>query len=389
LVGDSANELQVNWVRRHARRFLSAAGRRPLEWLAGFHMPLQRSLGLLLALVFVASSVFAQPAPTPEEVQQAKVRWNEGKAFFDAGNFEAARVAFKQAYTIFPHPVFLQNLGEAELRSGRSVEAARHFEAFLRTSSSASASQRELAKKSLKKAAENLGSVVIDTNADNAEIRVDDEVVGHSPLGALEWYVAPGKHVVVARKEGYLDGSEQVFVPAGPAKVVIVRVQRVAGGTPDEAVVASGAGGRRRATAPAIRGTRVDEGSNLQPRTLVLVAGVALSVAALTLGTVYALKVRSDTSHIDDARAAITPITGCSGSSAPVEPCAELARYGTRLPTDRNVRNVAFVSAGVLGAATVAAFFLWPAPSPASTRHVTLLPSVESGEPGVVVIGRF
>ena len=358
-------------------------------------MPLQRSLGLLWALVFVASSVFAQPAPTPEEVQQAQVRWNEGKAFFDAGNFEAARVAFKQAYTIFPHPVLLQNLGEAELRSGRRVEAARHFEAFLRTSTSASTTQRELAKKSLKKAAENLGSVIIDTNAEEAEIRVDNEVVGHSPLGALEWYVEPGRHVVVARKEGYLDGSEQVFVPAGAVKTVIVRVQRVAAGAPDNAPIATGASvassasGRRRVSAPARVAPRVDEGSNLELRTLVLVAGAAVTVAAVTLGTVYAFKVRSDTSHIDDARAVITPITGCSGASAPAEPCAELARYGTRLPTDRNIRNLAFVSAGVFGAATVTAFFLWSAPSPASTRHVTFLPSVEIGKAGVVVLGRF
>src|SRR5258706_14986323 len=128
-------------------------------------MPLPRFLGLSFALVFVTVLAFAQPAPTPEEVQQAQARWNEGKAFFDAGNFEAARVAFKQAYTVFPHPVFLQNLGEAELRSGRNVEAARHFEAFLRTSSSSSGAQRDQARKSLKKAAAKLGSVVVDTNA--------------------------------------------------------------------------------------------------------------------------------------------------------------------------------------------------------------------------------
>src|SRR6185436_941641 len=135
----------------------------------------------------------------------------------------------KQAYTVFPHPVFLQNLGEAELRAGRNVEAARHFEAFLRTSSSVSGAQRELARKSLKKAAEKLGSVVVDTNAE------DDEIVGRSPLGGLEWYVEPGKHVVVARKEGFLDGAEQVFVPVGRAKTVVVRVQRVAAGTEDAA----------------------------------------------------------------------------------------------------------------------------------------------------------
>src|SRR5690349_833012 len=71
-----------------------------------------RSALLALALVGMTAAAGAQPAPTPEEVQQAQVRWNEGKAYFDNGNFEAARVAFKQAYTVFPHAAFLQNLGE-------------------------------------------------------------------------------------------------------------------------------------------------------------------------------------------------------------------------------------------------------------------------------------
>src|SRR6185369_12399263 len=107
-----------------------------------------------LVVLCWSASGFAQPAPSPEEVQQAQARWSEGKAFFDAGNFESARVAFKQAYTVFPHPAFLQNLGEAELRCGRSVEAARHLSQFIRNATSATAAQRDAAKNSLKKASE-------------------------------------------------------------------------------------------------------------------------------------------------------------------------------------------------------------------------------------------
>jgi hypothetical protein len=350
-------------------------------------MPLPRYFGLLCALVFVTRYAFAQTAPTPEEVQQAQARWSEGKAFFDAGNFEAARVAFKQAYTVFPHPVFLQNLGEAELRSGRNVEAARHFEAFLRTSSSSSGAQRELARKSLRKAAEKLGSVLVSTNAEDAEIRVDDEVVGRSPLGGLEWYVEPGKHVVVARKEGYLDGSEQVFVPAGRAKTVVVRVQRVAAGTedPTSAKVAA-----PRAPQNAAAAAPEDQGDGIEPRTWVVAGGVALTAVALTVGTVYALRGASDQSHMDDARARIAGNSDCGLGTAPADACSELARYAARWPTDRNVRNASFVAAGALGAATVATYFLWPPPPKTTARATpTWSPWLGSGQYGLFVSGRF
>jgi hypothetical protein len=347
-------------------------------------MPFPRLLPPLSALtVCVALPLFAQPAPTPEEVQQAQVRWNEGKAFYDAGNFEAARVAFKQAYTVYPHPVFLQNLGEAELGTGRSVEAARHFEAFLRAPSTASVVQRELAAKSLKKAGENLGSLVIDTNLGDAEIRVDDEVVGRSPLGPLKWYVEPGRHVVTARKRGYLDGTEQVYVVPGPPKAVVVRVQRVEASAPAASVAARTDGPTD--LVGVTGGDKPLPGTTIEPRTIVLAAGAGLTGGALVVATIYATRVESDSSHIDDARAKLTnKMSACAAAPAP-EPCSALAQYNARLPTDRNVRNTAFVSAGVLGAATLATFFFWPA---RSTR-ITATGSVRGEDFGLLVSGRF
>src|SRR5262249_13565895 len=111
---------------------------------------LRTGANLLLAalLGLHARPLGAQPAPSPHEVQQARNRWDEGKAAFDGGKFEEARIAFKQAYSVYPHPAFLQNLGEAELRTGRVVDAARHLADYLRLATSASTVQRNAAKKS-------------------------------------------------------------------------------------------------------------------------------------------------------------------------------------------------------------------------------------------------
>jgi hypothetical protein len=370
-----------------------------------------RNMSAAVAIVLAAAPAWGQPAPTPEEVQQAQVRWNEGKAYFDAGNFEAARVAFKQAYTVFPHAAFLQNLGEAELRTGRPVEAARHFTSFLRAGSSGSPAQRELARKSLAKAAERLGAIVITTNVDDAEIRVDDEIVGRSPLGSLAWYVEPGRHLVTARKDGYLDGSERVDVGIGPPRSVFVRVQRVVAGT-SEAALPEDAKPVGTHAAPETRPARSTKAPSsdvlaapaeprrggVPARTVVLLSGVALTVAGAAIGTVYALRTGDDSTRISDAqsqfptRSAKYPdIANRSGAfcAAPMPEdaafCAGLHDDLTRQRNDRTVRDVAFVGAGVVGVATLATVFLWrPRPN-----TVSVSPVLSPVAPGVVVFGHF
>ena len=366
-----------------------------------------RSALFALALVGVTAAAGAQPAPTPEEVQQAQVRWNEGKAYFDNGNFEAARVAFKQAYTVFPHAAFLQNLGEAELRTGRPVEAARHFTAFLRAGNSGSPAQRELAKKSLAKASEKLGSIVITTNVDDAEIRVDDELVGRSPLGSMAWFVEPGRHLVTARRDGYLDGSERVEVALGSSKSVFVRVQRVLGaaGEPpsEEPKVAS-----RPAPPPAPPPTKTDvtppQGAppqgdprrgGIPARSIVLLSGAALTIAGAAIGTVYALKTSADTTRIDDAQRQIAnrdprdpkdPGSFCKEYSAMYATlCHDLHSDLEQQRSDRRIRDIAFIGAGMVGVATIATAFLW---RPRSS-NVSLAPVLTPSAPGFILSGQF
>jgi tetratricopeptide (TPR) repeat protein len=359
--------------------------------------------------IFAASPALAQPAPTPEEVQQAQVRWNEGKAYFDAGNFEAARVAFKQAYTVFPHAAFLQNLGEAELRTGRHVEAARHFTAFLRASSTGSPAQRELAKKSLAKAAERLGSIIVTTNVDDAEIRIDDEVVGRSPLGSLAWFVEPGRHLITARKDGYLDGTERIDVAIGPPRSVLVRVQRVVGGTseppPDDPRPGRAPVG---AAPPPVSLANESSGgtlamstesrrSGLPARTVVLLSGAALTLGAAAVGVVYTLRTNADATRIRNDAAKLAefataqdrrPDQVCFEPNEPVivNFCNGHNDNVAQQQADRRIRDVALVGAGVLGVATLATFFIW---RPRSAPPVSVGPALSPSAPGVVVFGNF
>lgn len=351
---------------------------------------------LLVAMCWTAQAV-AQPAPTPEEVQQAQARWGEGKAFFDAGNYESARLAFKQAYMLFQHPAFLQNLGEAELRCGRQVEAARHLAQFIRTANAATLAQRDAAKKSLKKASETLGSVVVEANTDDAEVRVDDDVIGRSPLGSMQWFVEPGAHAVSARKEGYLDGTEKVDVAVGPPKNVFVKLQRVLGGPNADGRNEGVAGGAGQEPPPSntIESSAPEQkkGPVIQPRTLVLIGGAALTVGAFGLAGFFATEVRGDLAAQNEAQQSLTPVGGVTPDKWCVEPsviakpaCDHLAEEGARLQRDRNARNGLLITGGVLGVATVATYFLWPV---RSNRSATLAAGVGPDRCQVILSGHF
>lgn len=169
------------------------------------------------AVLLGASSSFAAPAArTGDEdptVAIARERFKEGVAFFDQKQYDKARVAFLQAYALKKHPAVLLNLAQSELRCGHEVDAAKHFSAYLRESTTASDSERQAAESGLN--ATKSAVALLDVNVDESgtEIYVDGSLDGVSPLpGPL--YITPGPHSIEARKGGK-SKTQQVNATAG------------------------------------------------------------------------------------------------------------------------------------------------------------------------------
>lgn len=57
---------------------------------------------------------------------------NEAQAHYDAGRYEEASAAYRQAYAVVPAPELLFNLGQCQRLLGRSARAVKYFEAYLR-----------------------------------------------------------------------------------------------------------------------------------------------------------------------------------------------------------------------------------------------------------------
>jgi hypothetical protein len=172
---------------------------------------------LSCAVLLGASSSFAAPPARASDedttVAIARERFKEGVTFFDQKQYDKARVAFLQAYALKKHPAVLLNLAQSELRCGHEVDAAKHFSAYLRESTTASDSERQAAETGLN--ATKPAVALLDVNVDESgtEIYVDGSLEGVSPLpGPL--YVSPGAHSIEARKGGK-NKTQQVNTSAG------------------------------------------------------------------------------------------------------------------------------------------------------------------------------
>jgi hypothetical protein len=172
----------------------------------------------------------------------ARERFKEGVAYFDKKDFAKARVAFLQAYALKKHPAVLLNLAQSELRSGHEADAAKHFSQYLREHKDATESERQSAETGLTAAKALVGEVLLSVDATGAEVYVDGDLEGQTPLGG-SIFLAPGSHEIQAKKEGK-SASTTVNAAAGQsgnvnlklsAPKAAVPVAGVAAGTANEA----------------------------------------------------------------------------------------------------------------------------------------------------------
>ncbi len=167
------------------------------------------AFSLLIALApttLATSPLLAQAGAGDAMTDMARQRFQEGVKAYDAKKYDQARVAFLQAYALKHHPAVLLNLAQSELRSAHPVEAARHFAAYLRENPSAAGLERADAEKGLTEARAKVGRVAIGVNVTGADVYVDGELVGRSPLSEPV-DVAPGNHAIEVKHSGHSAGT--------------------------------------------------------------------------------------------------------------------------------------------------------------------------------------
>ena len=154
-----------------------------------------------------------EPPKAPDATSQADRLYRKGVEAYKARRYDEALAAFKAAYDTKPAVAVLRNLGAAEVRAGKFVDGARHLSQWLRATTGASAEDTQASQDLLRNAENQLAQLNITNAPDGADISVDDELIGSSPLG-FRVHVDAGKHVVRARK-GELLAEQTVTTSAG------------------------------------------------------------------------------------------------------------------------------------------------------------------------------
>ncbi len=167
-----------------------------------------RLLSLVLLGAFVPSIAIlprvAHAEPPANDVEKAKLLYNEGLDLRDIGDHKGALLMFQAAFRHVPSPIIGLDLARAHEKLGQLVEALEVATAvgkmpIVVEETPKSAGAREEAAKMAKELPKRIASVKIAAPADpDATVTIDGVVVPASELGSVK-QLNPGKHVIVLR----------------------------------------------------------------------------------------------------------------------------------------------------------------------------------------------
>lgn len=179
---------------------------------------------LILALVLSARAVEAAP---PDKATQAEALIREGIELRRLSDDQAALVKFQAAVNIEASPRAVAQLGLCELAVGRFSHAVEHLTfAMHATKDKWVASKKAILRESLEQAKARVGRVEVVAEPSGAEVFVNGERIGATPL------VGPvltneGSVDVQVRKEGFEPQSRSLSLKGGQYQKIAITLEPI------------------------------------------------------------------------------------------------------------------------------------------------------------------
>lgn len=299
-----------------------------------------------------------------------------------SGDFEQARGLYLKALAQRPSPQVVMGLGLSEFELRHFREAAENLEQALRTLPDSTAeSQRKRVGAALLQAKTHVATLLVKTNREGANVRVDGKLIGKSPLAAPV-FLEPGAHEIsvqlesnsIARPLALNAGQElQVDLP-------LVVQTTAPSGAPSQVeqhqqANASSAGVAR-------------DGNAIGREPLVLAIGAALTATGVTSGIVFLLDSNSEYNKADTLRARIGA-TGCVGIRGQSDDCRALLAATKAGDRSRDLTILGFATAGVAVAGSLA-YWYWPRHHTKTTAlQLDVFPQLSANQSGLQINGTF
>jgi hypothetical protein len=178
---------------------------------------------VLIFALWVPSSANAK---TPR--QQARALFRQGNRLYDRQDYEGALHRYRQAAKLYSSYKIDLNIANTLDIMGRRIEAVKLFEKFLeRAKGEAPRAALRAAQQRYDALRRKLVSIQVLCSAEGADVTVDDEVVGVTPLQS-GIYLEPGSHRLSLRKQGYMPFELELALGAGEHRQLTVPLQPVA-----------------------------------------------------------------------------------------------------------------------------------------------------------------
>lgn len=343
---------------------------------------------LVVAFLLLGRQAFAQSDSVPVD-DRAHELFDKGVAASDKGDKEAAYSCFSQAWELRQGYDIAANLGQAAYLLGKYVEAAERVAYSLQHyPATANATNHRYTEQLMALVRQKVASLALKVTPEDAEVVVDG--VRKGPAHALppEVFVLPGEHQIQAQMGSQTD-SETLVAEAGQQYSLTLAVDVDAAPAPPTSAASVAMSPSQGATDPT--------GDDLQRQTpersrMPLFVGGALT--AVVLGTAIAFTVKAGSAE-DDSRSLKAQAQeefgpgGCAtepGRSAGT--CRNLVSSLDDWESAGGTADVLYVTTGVLAAATVVAYFVWPTKRNSSTSAL-VTPTASPHGGGVVVLGNF
>jgi hypothetical protein len=296
----------------------------------------------------IASALFALLAFTAiahAGEQQVQQQFEQGLRAEQEGDYEQARQHYLAAYALVPSGPIAANLGFVEARLELWPAAAEHLTVALEHDLPAAA--RPDVEDALEQVLTHIGVLDITVSPRTATVTVNDRVV-ESATSGLVAYVYPGMNTIAATQPGFAPVKVEVPVAAGeraPVRLLLQALLPQAGLDAAAMPEIDSAPARRRRP-------------HITPEAVVAIAGGALTLGAVGLGTGYAFARRSSLRNADSIRAGFPPDPTHSYCFQNDEPdCLRLADTLDDASRQAKVANWSFVAAGGLAATTLGVAF--------------------------------
>ena len=311
-------------------------------------------------VVFVIFVYCAALCADGKQDADAKVQFRQGIALFQEEKFEQAVISFERAYELRPSYKILWNIAQTENLLGHYAAAMSGYIQYLKEGGDEVPDERvKSSRKEIKRLSSLIGTLKVVCAVDGADIKVDHEVIGTTPL-TEDLFVDLGRHEVEVLK-----GSEVLFK----------EVVKIAGGGIREIQIETEGPPSATQSTEAVEPPEPSPAPKNKPKRLVawilLGVGGASAIAAGITGGLSISKVNT----IKD---------GCTGNTCP-----------KRLKADRDqartlgiLSTVYTAAAGTFLATGIVLLFLRPGLKK-ERQDAVLLPSMSPGSVGLQITGRF